>query len=157
MLYVAIWYVSIRTVVMRVKEELLCSSSFTLITGPGAHPASYTTGTGSFPGVSGRSVAMTTNPHLAPRLKEEQSYTSTPPLGLRGLFWGELYLYLYLYLQIFNVMCLRCVMNAASTFKIYVQYFSTLPHKRPDFLKEKKKLLNCFDFVYKFCMKHFSF
>ena len=32
MLYVAIWYVSIRPVVMRVKEELLCSSSFTLIT-----------------------------------------------------------------------------------------------------------------------------
>jgi len=29
---------------------------------------------------------------------EEQSYTSTPPLGLRGLFLGELYLYLYLYL-----------------------------------------------------------
>jgi len=25
-------------------------------------------------------------------------YTSTPPLGLRGLFWGELYFYLYLYL-----------------------------------------------------------
>ena len=32
MLYVAIWCVSIRPVVMRVKEELLCSSSFTLIT-----------------------------------------------------------------------------------------------------------------------------
>ena len=31
MLYVAIWYVSIGPVVMRVKEELLCSSSFTLI------------------------------------------------------------------------------------------------------------------------------
>ena len=25
------------------------------------------------------------------------SYTSTPPLGLCGLFWGELYLYLYHY------------------------------------------------------------
>ena len=32
MLCVAVWYVSIRPVVMRVKEELLCSSSFTLIT-----------------------------------------------------------------------------------------------------------------------------
>ena len=32
MLYVAIWYVSIRPVVMRVKEELLCNSSFALIT-----------------------------------------------------------------------------------------------------------------------------
>ena len=30
MLYVAIWYVSIRPVVMRVKEELQSGSSFTL-------------------------------------------------------------------------------------------------------------------------------
>jgi len=30
-------------------------------------------------------VALTTNPHLAPRLKEEYSYTSTQSLGLRGL------------------------------------------------------------------------
>jgi len=28
-------------------------------------------------------------------LKEVYSYTSAPPLGLRGLFWGEIYLYLY--------------------------------------------------------------
>jgi hypothetical protein len=26
------------------------------------------------------------SPHLAPRLKKEYSYTSTPPLGLRYLF-----------------------------------------------------------------------
>ena len=32
MLYVAIWYVPIRPVVMRVKEELQSSSSFPLIT-----------------------------------------------------------------------------------------------------------------------------
>jgi len=33
-------------------------------------------------------VALTTHPHLAPRLKKEKSYmsTSTPSLGLRGLF-----------------------------------------------------------------------
>jgi len=60
-------------------------------TGPGTHPASYTMGTGSFPGVKREGRG-----HLAPRLKKEQSYTSTPPLGLRGLFWGELYLYLYI-------------------------------------------------------------
>ena len=56
-------------------------------TGPGAHPASYTMGTGSFPGVKllGRGVDHQ-HPHLAPRLKEEYSYTSAPPLGLRGLF-----------------------------------------------------------------------
>ena len=34
--------------------------------------------------------------HLAPRLKKEQSYISTPNLGLRGLFQGKLFLYLYI-------------------------------------------------------------
>ena len=39
-----------------------------------------------FPGGQiGRGVALTTHPHLVPRLKEEYSYTSAPPLGLRGL------------------------------------------------------------------------
>jgi hypothetical protein len=33
-----------------------------------------------------RIVALTTHPHLAPRLKKEYSYTSTPGLGLHGLF-----------------------------------------------------------------------
>ena len=32
--------------------------------------------------------------HIATRLKDEQSYTSTPPLALQGLFWGQLSLYL---------------------------------------------------------------
>lgn len=40
----------------------------------GAHPASYWMGTRSL---------------LAPRLKNEYSYTSFPPLGLRALFKGE--------------------------------------------------------------------
>jgi hypothetical protein len=39
---------------------------------------------------------FTTHPHPAPRLKEEYSYTSAPPLGFRGLFQGEFYLY-YMY------------------------------------------------------------
>jgi hypothetical protein len=42
-------------------------------------------------------VALITQPHLALRLEKEKSYTSAPPLGLRGLFYGEHYLYLYLY------------------------------------------------------------
>jgi hypothetical protein len=29
---------------------------------------------------------LTNHPHIAPRLKKEYSYTSTPSLGLRGLF-----------------------------------------------------------------------
>jgi hypothetical protein len=40
-------------------------------TGPGAYPASYTMGTGSFPGVKRPGVALNTHPHLAPRLKKE--------------------------------------------------------------------------------------
>ena len=37
-------------------------------TGPGAHPASCTMGTGSFPGVKcGRGVLLTTHPLLVPR------------------------------------------------------------------------------------------
>jgi len=58
----------------------------TVQTEPGAHPASYTIVPGLSRGVKrpGRGVDHT--PHLASRLKKEYSYTSTPPLGLRGLF-----------------------------------------------------------------------
>ena len=35
---------------------------------------------------SGSGVALTTHPYLAPRLKKEQPYAFTPPLGLRGPF-----------------------------------------------------------------------
>ena len=83
-------------------------------TGPEAHPASCIMGTGSFPvvkrpgrgfdhpthlvvviiiiGLTGLCKALPPHPHIVPRLKKEQSFTSAPPLGLRGLFQGELYL-----------------------------------------------------------------
>jgi hypothetical protein len=56
-------------------------------TGPRAYPASYIRSPVSFPGVKDRGVALATHTHshLAPRLEKEYSYTSTPPLGLRGL------------------------------------------------------------------------
>jgi hypothetical protein len=58
-----------------------------LQTGPGAHPASYKMSTGSLSqGWSGRGVTLITHSHLALKLKKEKSYTSTLPLGLRGLF-----------------------------------------------------------------------
>jgi len=51
----------------------------------GAYPTSYTMGTWSSLGVkSGRGVALITHPYLAPRLKKEYIYTSTPNLGLRS-------------------------------------------------------------------------
>jgi len=37
-------------------------------------------------------MALITHPNLAQRLTKEQSYTSTPPLGLCVLFCGEIYL-----------------------------------------------------------------
>ena len=55
-------------------------------TGPGAHPAFYTMGTGSFLGVKRPGPGVDHPPHLAPSLKEEYSYIRAPPLGLRGLF-----------------------------------------------------------------------
>jgi hypothetical protein len=38
-----------------------------------------------------------------------------------------------------------------------VQYFSTLPHKRHDFQKNVNRHKICFNFLYNFCPKHFSF
>jgi len=59
--------------------------SATVQTGPGAHPASYTMSTGSFPGVKRPKRGVNRPIYLAPRLKKELSYTSTPSLGLHGL------------------------------------------------------------------------
>jgi len=42
-------------------------------------------------GQSGRGMMFTTHTYLAPRLKKEYRYTSTPPLGLHGLLQGELF------------------------------------------------------------------
>jgi hypothetical protein len=38
-----------------------------------------------------------------------------------------------------------------------VQYFSILSYKRHDFRKKDFKHEMCFDFLYNFCLKHFSF
>ena len=56
-------------------------------TGPGVHPASCTMGTGSLsPGAEGPGPGVNHPPHLAPRLKKDYNYMSTPPLDLSGLF-----------------------------------------------------------------------
>jgi len=53
-----------------------------VLTGPGAHPASCTMRTESFPGVkSGRSVTLTPSSPFSAVVKKEQSYTPTPPVG----------------------------------------------------------------------------
>ena len=67
--------------------ESRCGARFSALvqTGTGTQPASYTMGTGSFPGVKRPGRGVDHPPHLAPRLKIEWGYTSAPPLGLHGL------------------------------------------------------------------------
>ena len=52
------------------------------------HTHPYTMGTASFPETSGYGIVSTAHPHLASRLKKEQSYTSIPTLCLHGRLWG---------------------------------------------------------------------
>jgi hypothetical protein len=63
--------------------------------GPTQPPLRWVSGNSR--GYNGRNVALTTQPHLKPRLKKEKRNTSI--VGLRGLPQGEVYLYLYLYLH----------------------------------------------------------
>ena len=56
-------------------------------TGPGAHPASCTMGTGSFPGVkSGRGVTLTPHPLLVPFVHERLELYLYSPYGPYGLY-----------------------------------------------------------------------
>jgi hypothetical protein len=55
--------------------------------GPGTHPASVQWLQSPFPG--GKAAGTWFWSPLAPTLKAEYSYTSTPPLSLHGLFRGE--------------------------------------------------------------------
>jgi hypothetical protein len=50
-------------------------------TGLGAHPASCTMGTGSFPGVKRPGRGADHPPPPSAEVVNEESYTSTPPLG----------------------------------------------------------------------------
>ena len=53
--------------------------------GPGAYPAPYAMGTWSFPGVKRPERGDDHPSPSSAEVKERQSNTSTPPLGLRGL------------------------------------------------------------------------
>ena len=72
-------------------------------TGPGAHPASFTMGTGSFPGGKERPGRdADPSPPSSAVVKKEYSYTSTPAMGRTActepqcLYKGALYLTLTL-------------------------------------------------------------
>ena len=55
-------------------------------TGPGAHPPSYTMGTGSFPGVKRPGRGVDHPPHSIVDVKERVELYLCPSLGVRGLF-----------------------------------------------------------------------
>ena len=58
--------------------------SATVQTGPGAHPASCTMGTGSFPGVkSGRGVTLTPHPLLVPWSRKGRAIPLLPLCAVR--------------------------------------------------------------------------
>ena len=63
-------------------------------TDPEAHPASYTMGTESFLGVKRLGLGLDHPPQPSAEVKERVDLYLYSPLGLRGLFWGELHCYL---------------------------------------------------------------
>ena len=63
--------------------------------GPASHSDCYKWVPGLFPEVKRPGRGVDRPPHLAPRLKKEWSYKSTPPVGLHDLFQSEIYLYPY--------------------------------------------------------------
>jgi len=62
-------------------------------TGLGTQTASYTMGIGSSLGVKRPGRGVEHPPHLSPRLKKEENYTSIPPMGFRRLLEAELYFF----------------------------------------------------------------
>jgi hypothetical protein len=62
-------------------------------TGSGAHPASCTMGTGSFPGVKRPGRGADHPPLLAPRLRMNRAIPLLPLWALGGLLYGDLYLF----------------------------------------------------------------
>ena len=84
-------------------------------TGPGAHPASCTMGTGSFPGGKERPEREAEpSPPSSAVVKKGQSYTFTPPMGRTActepqcLYKGALYLFL------FGTLCMLHLRRAAT-------------------------------------------
>ena len=56
---------------LEIESRLGARFSAPVLTGPGTHPASYTVGAGSFPGVNQPGRGAEHLPHLPPRLKKE--------------------------------------------------------------------------------------
>jgi len=89
-------------------------------TGPGAHPASCTMGTGAFPGVKcGRVVTLTTHPLLAPRSWKSRAI----PLPPSGPVTGLLYFYLF-YMTSVSQLCVVVLKHSKQVpAYLYYKYF----------------------------------
>ena len=98
-------------------------------TGPGAHPASCTMGTGSFPVVKcGRGVLLTTHPLLVPRSwKSRATCIPLPTLwATTGPVTGTLYLYLNMPPTFFGHSCVHPQEDALK--RIHYKTFWTNAH-----------------------------
>jgi hypothetical protein len=60
-------------------------------TGPWAYPASYTMGTGSFPGVKRPGVVLTTHPQLAPGSRMSRAIPLLPLWAFMACYREKLY------------------------------------------------------------------
>jgi hypothetical protein len=83
-------------------------------TGPGAQPTFYAIGVESFPRVKRPKHDFSYIPHLAPRLKKEQSYSPNPPLDHCGLYKWIFYIYLFVTMlySFLTCLCMRATFLA---------------------------------------------
>jgi hypothetical protein len=110
-------------------------------TGPGAHAASCTMGTGSFLEIkSGQGVTLTPHSHLVPLIMKEYSYTSTPLIEPQWLYKDALYLYLrflitinkVIYFRILNVQVLRTNVDTFGCKNLLLKYNVDIFREHPD-------------------------
>jgi hypothetical protein len=100
------------------------SSSLCVQIDSGAHPASYSMGTGGpFPWVKrGRGVTLTTHRHLVPMSRVSKSYTSSPPKLFTACSGTALHYSTVR--QIIPVDTHLCELNVLLTFTVMCKYFS---------------------------------
>ena len=95
-------------------------------TGPGAHPASCTMGTGSFPGVKyGRCAADHSHPSSAAVMKEK-SYTSTHPLGHNRACNGDMFTLFVEPCEERYVLVIYCIQSCRDLLKIHSKIYGEI-------------------------------
>jgi hypothetical protein len=94
-------------------------------TGLGAHPASCTMGTGSFPGVkSAQGVTLTPHPLLVPWSWKSRAIPLLPPMGRTActepqcLYKGDLYHFFYIHSELFYGVPLNCHIHLPRSFDL---------------------------------------